>query len=105
MIVYSRGRTGSNQATALLIDAHFEPKTIARHHVPAKLRVIDASKRHPTTRNQERRHLRHRLDHQHRRHQRRAGKVPLKKLFADGDVLHGHNPAPRLVLDDVVYEK
>ena len=41
---------------------------------------------------QQRRHLRQRLDHQHRRHQRRAREMALEELFVDGDVLDRHQP-------------
>ena len=41
-----------------------------------------------------RRHLRQRLDHQHARHQRRAGKMPLEEFFVDGDVLDRDEARP-----------
>ena len=44
---------------------------------------------------QDRRHLRQRLDHQHRRHQRRAGKVAREELLVDRDVLDARRPARR----------
>ena len=40
------------------------------------------------------RDLRQRLDHEHGRHQRRAGEMSLEELFADGDVLHATSRLP-----------
>ena len=53
---------------------------------------------------QDGRDLRQRLEHQHARHQRRAGKMPLEELFVDGDVLDRDEPPARLVLGDRVNE-
>ena len=49
-----------------------------------------------------RRHLRQRFDHQHTRHQRAPGKVPLEELLVDRDVLVRDEAPPRLVLQDDV---
>ena len=49
-------------------------------------------------------HLRERLEHQHARHQRRAGKMPLKEVLVDRDVFMRDQPTPRLVLGDGIDE-
>ncbi|OFV90984.1 MAG: hypothetical protein A3H95_17135 [Acidobacteria bacterium RIFCSPLOWO2_02_FULL_64_15] len=54
---------------------------------------------------QHRRHLRQRLDHQHRRHQGHAGKMSLKEVLADREVLDGHQTAAGLVFGDHVDEQ
>ena len=54
---------------------------------------------------QQRRHLRQRLDHQHSRQQRRAREVALEELFVDGDVLDGDEALARLVLGDPIDEQ
>ena len=51
------------------------------------------------------RHLRQRLDHQDRRHHRRAGKVSLEEIFVDREVLERDEPGARLVLPDRVDQK
>jgi hypothetical protein len=53
---------------------------------------------------QQRRHLRERLDHQDARHQRRARKMSLEELLADADVLERDEALARLVLSDRVDE-
>ena len=54
---------------------------------------------------QQRRDLRQRLDHQHARHDRRAGKMSLEVIFADGDVLDGDEPLAGLVLHHRIDER
>jgi len=54
---------------------------------------------------QQRGHLRERLDHQHARHERRAGKVTLEELLVDRHVLHGDQPVAGLVLGDGVHQQ
>jgi hypothetical protein len=54
---------------------------------------------------QNRRHLRHRLEHQHRRHQRRAGKMSLEEVFVDRDVLHRNQTPAGLVFGDFIDEQ
>ena len=44
------------------------------------------------------RHLRPRLEHQHRRHHRCTRKVSLEKFLADGDVLDAYEAPARVVL-------
>ena len=100
-----RGRAGAHDRTAPPIERHLELEPIAGHDLPAEFRVVDAAQRHAARRQQQRRHLGERLDHQHRRHQRRAGKMPLEELFVDGDVLDRHDPPTGLLLGDVVHEK
>ena len=104
IIDHGRRRCANESATPS-VEPNLEPETVAGHDMLPKLGVVHPAKRHTPARNQKRRDLSHRLDHQHRGHQGRAWKVPLKELFTDGDVLDGHNPASRLVLDDVIYEK
>ena len=54
---------------------------------------------------QDGRDLRQRLDHEHARHQRRAGKMPLEEILVDGDVLDRLDPPPGLVLGDGVNQR
>ena len=63
------------------------------------------AERRPAHRAAERRRLRQRLDHQHRRHQRLVRKVALEELFVDGDVLERDQPLSRLMLGDAVDEQ
>ena len=96
----------ANESAAPSVERHLEPQTVAGHDLLAELGVVHAAQRRPAPPAiRKRRDLGQRLDHQHRRHQWRAGKVPLEELFVDGDVLDRHDPASRLVLDDVIYEK
>ena len=91
-------------------DVELEP--IARHHLTAELGVVHAAKpgtagrsrRGRAVENQEACHLRERLDHEHARHERRAGKVALKEFLVDGDVLDRHDAAARLEQRDGVDE-
>ncbi len=91
---------------------HLEPKAIAGHDGQPELRVVNAAQirargraRAGGLRQENRRHLREGLDHQHARHQRSAGKVPLEKLFADGDVLVRDDPTPGIVLRDRIHQR
>src|SRR5262249_9021407 len=58
-----------------------------------------------TLKQQNRRHLRQRLDHQHRRHNRSARKMTLKEFLADGDVFDSDQPAARFVLRNGIHER
>jgi len=53
---------------------------------------------------QDRRQLRQRFEHQHARHDRRAGKMPLEELFVERDVLNA-DKASRVALEDRVDER
>ena len=93
------------QRRARLQQRHFEAQLIARHHLPAELRAIDAVQIHARHRHrpfalehQRRGHLRERLEHQHARHQRHAGKMPLKEILVDRDVLVRDETLAGLVL-------
>ena len=90
----------------------FEPQPVAGHDLPAELGVVDAAqvdarvrRRVVALQQQDRRHLRQRLEHQHAGHQRRAGKMSLEELFVDGDVLDRDEPPAGLVLGDRVDEQ
>ena len=96
---------GADESPRRRSSRHLEAEPVAGHDLLSELGVLHAAQRHAPAGKQQRRHLSERLDHQHARHQRRAGKVPLKELFVDGDVLDRHDPAARLVLDDVIDEK
>ena len=94
---------------ARLQQRHFEPKLIARDDLAAELRAVDAVQidarhRHRSfaIEHQRRGHLRQRLQHQDARHQRHAGKMPLKKILVDRDVLVRDEPLPRFMLVDGV---
>ena len=84
-------------------------EAIAWKDVAAELGVVDAAQRDARAHrrgspieNQRRRHLGQRLDHQHRRHQRRAREMSLEVVFTDRDVLERHEPVARLVFSDCV---
>ena len=104
------GRLRQCDAAATPAQGDLQPQAVARHDLPAKLRVVDAAQVHARLRrrlavaHENRGHLRERLDHQHRGHQRCARKVPLEELFVNGDVLDGDEPTARLVLEDGVDE-
>ena len=90
---------------ARLQQRHFEAQLIARDHLPAELRAVDAVQIHARHRHrpfalehQRRGHLRQRLEHQHAGHQRHAGKMPLKEILVDRDVLVRDEPLAGLVL-------
>ena len=70
------------------------PRSQARRDVPRR-----------AVHQQDGRDLRQGLDHQHARHHRRAGKMPLKEIFVDGDVLDRHDPAAGLMLGDGVDQR
>ena len=88
-----------------------EPELIAREHLAAELRVVDAAQVDARVgrgvlamQQKHRRHLRQRLEHHHAGQHRRPREVSLKKLFVDGDVLDRDQPSPRLVLGNRVDE-
>ena len=91
---------------------HLQRQPIAGHDGQAELGVVHAAqpragdrRRRRRVHEQDGRHLRQRLDHEHAGHQRRAGKMPLEEIFVDGDVLDGLDPPPRLVLGDGVNQR
>jgi hypothetical protein len=82
---------------------------IAGHDLAAELRIRHAPQRAPgqgrhvpALQQQHGRDLGQRLDHQHGRHERLTGKVPLEEILVDADVLDRDEPATRLVLRDRV---
>jgi hypothetical protein len=88
---------------------HLELKTVTGDDLTAELGVLDAAQpRVPfdilAAGQQQRRHLGERLDHEHARHERRAGKMSLEELFVDGDVLHRDDAVAGLVYLDGVDE-
>ena len=107
-----RDRVRPRQLAAPGAERHLEPQPIARHHLPPELRIVHAAQVGVPGRlavgavdQEQRGDLRQRLDHEHARHQRRAGKVPLEEIFVDGDVLDGDEPLAGLVLGDRVDER
>jgi hypothetical protein len=80
---------------------HLEPQAVAWHHRQSELRVVHAPQERSgdravaaRLRQQDRRNLRERFDHQDARHQRRARKVTLEEFFANRDVLVGDDSRP-----------
>ena len=74
-----------------------------------KFCVVDATQRHArggthivVLEDEYCRHLRQRLDGEHRRHDGRTRKVPGEKIFVDREVLEGREPGTRLMLPDRV---
>ena len=104
LTIDSRGRLGADNRAALPVERDLEAQPIARHHLLAELGVLDAAQQDPAVAHEQRRDLRQRLDHQHARHQRHPGKVPLEELFVDGDVLDRDDPATRFELRDLVHQ-
>jgi hypothetical protein len=104
------GGLDDGQTRAGALEGELEPQLVAGDDAAAELAAVDAAQRHPRRRqpggfeDQRRGSLRQRLDLQHRRHERHAGKVPLEILLADGDLLHRDDAAAGLVLDDGVDE-
>jgi hypothetical protein len=86
-----------------------EPEPVAGNHRQPELGAVDPAQiRAPgraRVRQQDRGDLRQRLDHQHARHQRRAGKMPLEEFLVDGDVLDGDDAPAGLVLRDGIDEQ
>ena len=96
---------GSNDIPATAGDRNFQAQPIPGHDLLSKLRVLHATQQHLGIRQQQRRHLSKRFDHQDTGHQRRARKVALEELFVYRDVLDRDNAAARLILGDVINEK
>jgi hypothetical protein len=91
---------------------HFQRQTVARDDAHAELRLVDAAQPGAAERRavgrfhqQDRRHLRQRLDHEHAGHQRLARKMSLEDVFVDRDVLDGRQAPPRLVLGDRIDQR
>ena len=91
---------------ASLPQRHLKPQAVTRHDLPPKLGVVHAAQRGArdglaavSVKQEQGRDLHEALDHQDARHQRRARKVALKELLVDSDVLYGHEPPARLVLN------
>ena len=90
-------------------DSHVQPQPIAGDHLTAKLRVVDAAQPRPRRRrrlcafeHQHRSHLRQGLDHEHARHDRHPGEVPLEEFLTDRDVLVRNQTHAGFVLGDRV---
>jgi len=90
-------------------ECHLELQPIAGKHIATEFGAVDTAQRDTgglrragAIENQRRRELRQRLDHEHGRHQRRAGEMSLEIIFADRDVLECHEPVARLVFSDRV---
>ena len=86
---------------------HFQTQAIARDDGKAELRIVHAAQvgtgRRALVaglRQQNRRDLRQRFDHQHARHQRRTREMPLEELLADRHVLVSDNALARFELRD-----
>jgi len=88
----------------------FQPEAVARYDLPSEFRAVDAAQIHARLRrrlavaHENGGDLRKRLDHEHRRQQRRAWEMPLEELFVNRDVLDGDKSTARLVLEDGVDE-
>ncbi len=100
------------QFAAAGAERHFEAQPVTRHYLPPELRIVDATEVGMARRlairslhQEQRRDLRQRLNHEHARHQRRAGKVSLEEIFVDGDVLDGDEPFAGLVLGHRIDER
>ena len=109
VLTYVGHRRRHRHPPAAAANRHFEAQAVARHHLAAEPRTVDAAEHRAQGRGLavrlEQQHpggLGEHLDHQHPGHDRIARKVPLEELLVDGDVLDGDEPHPRLVLDDVV---
>ena len=107
-----RSRVRPRQPRAPRPHRHLEPQTIAWNHGQTELGVVHAAQVGAVAapglarlRQQNRRDLCQRLDHQHARHQRRARKMPLEELLVDRDVLEGDHAPPRLVLGNGVDQR
>ncbi len=94
LIVEIGGGLGPRQRGAPSLEGDLETQAIARHHLAAELRVVDAAQIDARVgrtllalEQKDRGHLRQRLEHQHAGHQRGAGEMSLKELLVDGDVL------------------
>ena len=103
---------GPRQLASPGAQRHLETQPIARHHLAPELRVVHTAQVGVPRRlavgavdQKQRGHLRQRLDHEDAGHQRCAGKMPLKEIFVDGDVLDGDQPLAGLVLGHRVDER
>ena len=112
LIADVRRRLRPRERGAPPAERDLEPQAIAGHDLTAELRVVDAAqvdarvgRRVLALQQQDRRHLRQRLEHQHAGHQRRARKMSLEELFVDGDVLDRDEPPAGVVLGDRVHEQ
>ena len=88
-------------------DGHLELELIARDDLAPELRPVHSAEEHLQApplalEQQDRRHLGQSLDHQDPRHDGGSGKVALKEVLVDGDVLVRHQARARLVLHDRV---
>ena len=89
-----------------------EPQAIAGDDLAPELGAVDAAQVDARVRRrvfalqqQNRRHLRQRLEHQHAGHERQAREVPLEEFFVDGDVLDRDQPLAGVVLGNRVHEQ
>ena len=90
-------------------EGYFQPQPIAGDNAAPEFRIVDAAQIDALGRpqtgaldQQNSRHLGECFEHQHAGHQRRAGKMALEEIFAEGDVLDCDQAPARLVLDDRV---
>jgi hypothetical protein len=113
LIADVRRRLGPGQRRAPAAQRHLEPQLIARHDLTPEPRPVDAAQVRPfggpgvavALKQQDRRHLRPRLQHEDRGQQRRAWEMSLEELLVDRDVLDRDDPPPGLVLRDGVNEQ
>ena len=90
----------------------FQHQSIAGNHGPSKARFFYAGKEHELliaildfTQRQDRAALGECLNHQNTRHYRRAGKVTLKILFVDADLLDANHALAWDEFDDPIDEQ
>ena len=89
-----------------------ETQLVAGQHRAAELRLVDADEVHELplrivdrVEEQHAAGLRHRLDDEHRRHDRMAREVALEERLVDGDVLDADDALALLELEDAVHEQ
>ena len=111
LIADVRDRLRARERGAPAAERDLQPQPVAGHDLPAELRVVHAAQidagvgRRPfALQQQNRRHLRQRLEHQHAGQRRRAREVALKEFLVDRDVLDGDETPAGLVLGDRVDE-
>jgi hypothetical protein len=102
-----RMRDGERPAPAP--QRHLDPQPVAGDNLSPELRIVHTAQVHARAggnrgvfQNQDRRRLDERFNHQHRRHQRRAGEMSLEEFLADGNVLDRDDAPAGVVLDDGV---
>ena len=105
LIADVRDRPRARERGTAAAERDFQPEPVARHDLPAELRVVHAAQidagvgRRPfALQQQNRRHLRQRFEHQHAGQRRRPGEMALEEFLVDRDVLDGHEAPAGLVL-------